>query len=133
MTPYAQMLLSYVRPEAQGAYAYEYSRYAKDPVVALTLTLFFGIVGGESYYIGDWKRGIWMTIAMFSGVGMFVSVPLWIARCFTITGECEAYNDYVAWAVAHRYLPNTNAVQPPEPPPAAKRPNIGGLPAVVAR
>jgi hypothetical protein len=135
MTPYAQMLLGYVRPEAQGAYAYEYDRYAKDPIVALTLTLFFGLVGGEAYYMGDWKRGIWMTIALFSGVGMFISVPVWIARCFTIQGECEAYNDYVAWALAHRYLPDETAVQPPQPPqptpPSAKRNPVGGLPMTV--
>ena len=61
MTPYAQMLLAYVRPEAQGVYAYEYDRYAKDPVVALVLTIFLGIIGGEAYYMGDWKRGVWMT------------------------------------------------------------------------
>ena len=89
MTPYAHMLLAYVRPEAQGVYAYEYDRYAKDQIVALVLTIFFGIIGGEAYYIGNWQRGLWMTIALFSGVGMFISVPLWIARCFTIQGECE--------------------------------------------
>jgi hypothetical protein len=134
MTPYAQMLLAYVRPEAQGVYAYEYERYAKDPAVAVVLTIFFGIVGGESYYIGDWKRGIWMTIAMLSGVGMFVSVPLWIARCFTIQGECESYNDYVAWLIASRYVPQTNAVQPPQPaPPSGRRPVISGLPMVAHR
>jgi hypothetical protein len=134
MTPYAQMLLAYVRPEAQGVYAYEYERYAKDSAVALVLTIFFGIIGGESYYIGDWKRGIWMTIAMFSGVGMFISVPLWIARCFTIQGECESYNDYVAWLIACRYVSQTNAVQPPPPaPPSGKRPSIGGLPMVAQR
>jgi hypothetical protein len=132
MTPYAQMLLAYVRPETQGVYAYEYDRYAKDPVVALVLTIFFGIIGGEAYYIGDWKRGIWMTIALFSGIGMFISVPLWIARCFTIQGECEGYNDYVAWVIAHRYLSETNAVQPPQPnSPPGKRPVIGGLPMTV--
>ncbi|MGD0967858.1 MAG: hypothetical protein ABR949_06185 [Candidatus Aquilonibacter sp.] len=134
MTPYAQMLLAYVRPEAQGVYAYEYERYAKDSAVALVLTIFFGIIGGESYYIGDWKRGIWMTIAMFSGIGMFISVPLWIARCFTIQGECESYNDYVAWLIACRYVSQTNAVQPPQPaPPSGKRPSIGGLPMVAQR
>ncbi len=134
MTPYAQMLLAYVRPEAQGVYAYEYDRYAKDSAVAQVLTIFFGIVGGEAYYIGDWKRGLWMTIALFTGVGMFISVPLWIARIFTIQGECDAYNDYVAWALACRYLPLTNAVEPPQPvTPSGKRPNIGGLPMVYAR
>jgi len=134
MTPYAQMLLAYVRPEAQAVYAYEYDRYAKDPVVAFVLTMFFGIVGGESYYFGDWKRGIWMTVAMFSGIGMFVSVPLWIARCFTIQGECESYNDYIAWLIASRYVPETNAVQPPQPPPpSGKRPVISGLPMVAQR
>ena len=132
MTPYAHMLLAYVRPEAQGVYAYEYDRYSKDSVVALVLTVFFGLFGGEAYYIGDWRRGLWMTIAFFSGIGMFISVPLWIARIFTIQSECEAYNDYVAWALACRYLPQTNAVEPPQPvPPRGKRPNIGGLPVVV--
>jgi hypothetical protein len=132
MTPYAQMLLAYVRPEAQGVYAYEYDRYAKDSAVAQVLTIFFGLFGGEAYYIGDWKRGLWMTIAFFSGIGMFITVPLWIARIFTIQGEVDAYNDYVAWALACRYLPLTNAVEPPQPvPPSGKRPNINGLPMVV--
>jgi hypothetical protein len=134
MTPYAQMLLSYIRPEAQGVYAYEYQRYAKDSLVALVLTVFFGLFGGEGYYLGDWKRGFWMTIAFFSGVGLFVSLPIWIARCFTIQNDCEAYNDYLAWVLAYRYLPNENAPAPPEPTMAGgKRPRIGGLPMVYAR
>jgi len=134
MTPYAQMLFSYIRPEAQGVYAYEYDRYAKDPIVAIALTIFLGIVGGESYYMGDYRRGILMSIALISGVGLFISVPLWIVRCFTIQGECESYNDWLAWALAYRYLPQQNAVEPPAPPAAAtnaKRPNISGLPMVV--
>ncbi len=132
MTPYAQLLLSYVRPEAQGAYAYEYDRYAKDSIVALTLTYCLGIVGGESFYLGSWKRALWMTVALFSGVGLFISVPAWIARCFTIQGEVESYNDYVAWVIAHRYLPDTNAVAPPQPsqPANGKRPQISGFPMV---
>ena len=135
MTPYAQMLLSYIRPEAQGVYAYEYQRYAKDPIVALVLTVFFGLFGGEGYYFGDWKRGILMTIAFFSGIGLFISLPIWIVRCFTIQNDCETYNDYVAWALAYRYLPeNNSAPQPPEPmTTSGKRPRIGGLPMVYAR
>jgi hypothetical protein len=131
MTPYAQMLLSYIRPEAQGVYAYEYQRYAKDSVVAMMLTVFLGLVGGEGYYLGDWKRGFWMTLALLSGIGCMISVPLWIVRCFTIQNDCEAYNDYVAWMLAYRYLP-VNTPQPPEPmTTTGKRPRIGGLPAVV--
>jgi hypothetical protein len=130
MTPYAQMLLSYVRPESQGIYAYEYQRYAKDPIVALMLTVFLGIFGGEGYYFGEWKRGVWMTIAFFTGVGLFISVPIWIVRCFTIQNDCETYNDYLAWTLAHRYLPEQNAPQPPEPMSNGKRPSIGGLPMV---
>jgi hypothetical protein len=133
MTPYAQMLLSYIRPEAQGVYAYEYDRYAKDPIVALMLTVFLGIFGGEGYYFGEWKRGLWMTIALFSGVGLFISMPIWIVRCFTIQNECESYNDYLAYMLAYRYLPQGTAPQPPEPMPNAngKRPRINGLPMVV--
>lgn len=131
MTPYAHMLLGYVRPEAQGAYAYEYDRYAKDSAVAVTLTVFLGLIGGESYYMGDWRRGIFMILALFSGIGLFVSGPMWIARCFTIQSECESYNDYLAWLLALRYMPQGNAVQPPEPTtPSGKRPTIGGLPMV---
>jgi hypothetical protein len=134
MTPYAQMLLGYIRPEAQGAYAYEYERYAKDPIVAMTLTFVLGIIGGESYYMGgDWRRPFWMTIALFSGVGLLISTPIWIARCFTIQSDCESYNDYVAWALAHRYLPQSNAVAPPQPPAAAtgRRPQVSGLPMTI--
>lgn len=132
MTPYAHMLLAYVRPESQGAYAYEYRQHAKDPLVALVLTALLGIVGGESYYMGNYKRGILMTVALFTGVGLFVTVPMWIARCFTITGECEAQNDYLAYVLASRYSGDVEAPQPPQTPqqPAtpATRPTIGGVP-----
>jgi hypothetical protein len=132
MTPYAQMLLSYIRPESQGVFAYEYQRYAKDSSVAFMLTLFLGLFGGEGYYFGEWKRGFWMTLAFFSGVGLFVSIPLWIVRMFTIHNDCEAYNDYLAWMLAYRYLPTNGAPPPPEPVTAnGKRPTIGGLPMVV--
>lgn len=127
MTPYAQMLLAHVRPETQAAYAYEYRQYAKDPSIALMLTILLGVVGGEAYYMGDAKRGILMTIALFTGVGLFVTVPMWIARCFTIAGDCEAYNDYLAYMLAYRYSPET--IPAPEPPASANsRPVIGGLP-----
>jgi hypothetical protein len=131
MTPYAQMLLAYVRPEGQGAFAYEYRRYAKDPSLALVLTIALGLFGGEAYYFGDWKRGILMTLGFFSGIGIFITVPLWIVRCFTITGECEAYNDYLAYMLAYRYgTQELSGQQPPAPPapPANARPNISGLP-----
>jgi hypothetical protein len=132
MTPYAQMLLSYVRPESQGVYAYEYQRYAKDPIVALMLTVFLGLFGGEGYYFGNWKRGVWMTIALFSGIGMFISVPLWIVHCLTIQNDCETYNDYLAYMLAYRYLPQGTAPQPPQPVSNSNRaPRIGGLPMVV--
>ena len=134
MTPYVDLLLSYVRPESQGAFVYEYRHWSKDPTLAQILTLIIGIVGGESYYMGDWKRGIWMTIAMITGIGMLISVPMWIVRCFTITNECEAYNDYLAYNLAYRYLPMGTAPQPPAPPqpptPHQAR-KIGGLPMTV--
>ncbi|MDQ2866662.1 MAG: TM2 domain-containing protein [Candidatus Eremiobacteraeota bacterium] len=127
MTPYAQMLLAHVRPETQGAYAYEYRRYAKDPAVALMLAVLLGVIGGESYYMGDAKRGILMSIALLSGIGLFVTVPMWLARCFTISSDCEAYNDYLAYTLACRYCPgSTAAPEPPREP--ASRPVIGGLP-----
>jgi hypothetical protein len=137
MTPYAQMLLAYVRPESQGAYAYEYRRYAKDPSLALVLAITLGIVGGEAYYLGDWKRGILMTLGFISGIGLLITVPMWIVRCFTITGECETYNDYLAYMLAYRYLPHAqytpDAVpQPPGNPAGPRvRPNISGLPVTV--
>ena len=135
MTPYAHMLLAYIRPESQGAYAYEYRQYAKDPMVALVLTLVLGVIGGESYYMGNYKRGFLMTLALFTGVGLFVTVPMWIARCFTITGECETYDDYLAYMLASRYANEASAT--PEPPQVPSpngsgqsnvRPTIGGLP-----
>ncbi|HKE38162.1 MAG TPA: hypothetical protein VKB39_12045 [Candidatus Baltobacteraceae bacterium] len=134
MTPYAQMLAHRMRPEAQATFAYEYQRYSKDPSLALILTVVLGIVGGESYYIGNYVRGILMSIALFTGVGIFVTVPMWIVRCFTIQGEVETYNDYVAYALALRYS-NYEAAQtgemppaPPQPPQSRTRPNISGLP-----
>jgi len=132
LTPYAQMLAVQMRPEAQATFAYEYQRYAKDPTVAFILTLVLGVVGGESYYLGNYARGILMTLALFSGIGLFVTVPMWICRCFTIQGECDGYNDYVAYSLAIRYWPYEarSDEQPPAPPqaPARPRPNIGGLP-----
>ncbi len=129
MTPYAQMLANDLRPECQAAFAYEYQRYAKDPTLAQLLTVLLGIVGGEAYYFGDYKRGILMTLALLSGVGLFVSIPVWVVRCFTITSECEQYNDYVAYALACRYVAAEGLRVAPQPPPAtAGRAPIGGLP-----
>ncbi len=134
MTPYAQMLAVQMRPEAQATFAYEYQRYAKDPTVAFILTLVLGVVGGESYYLGNYARGILMSLALFSGIGLFVTVPMWICRCFTIQNEIDGYNDYVAYSLAIRYWPHEarSDEQPPAPPQAPQaarvRPNIGGLP-----
>ncbi len=132
MTPYAHMLTAYVRPECQGVYAYEYQQNAKDSAVALWLTVGLGIIGGESYYMGDYKRGILMTIALFTGIGLFVTVPMWIARCFTISNECDIYNDYLAYMLAFRYAGEAfDAPQPPQPPSPSgsqARSPIGGLP-----
>ncbi len=135
MTPYAESLLAYIRPESQGAFAYEYRRYAKDPALAQILTIVLGIVGGEAYYMGNWKRGVLMSLAIFTGIGLFVTVPLWIVRCFTIAGDCENYNDYLAYSLAYRYIGGTMpAPEPPQTAPGASsagmgaRPTIGGLP-----
>ncbi|HLX25725.1 MAG TPA: hypothetical protein VKR05_01930 [Candidatus Cybelea sp.] len=134
MTPYAQMLALTMRPEAQATFDYEYRRYAKDPTIALALTLLLGIVGGESYYMGNYVRGILMSIALFTGIGVLVTIPMWIVRCFTIQNECDIYNDYIAYALAFRYGsygPDATATAGPPAPPAPPnrvRPNIGGLP-----
>lgn len=139
MTPYAQMLAVQMRPEAQATFAYEYQRYAKDPTLAFVLTLVLGVVGGESYYLGNYIRGILMSLALFTGVGLFVTVPMWICRCFTIQGECDAYNDYVAYSLALRYWPydaqkDRQPPEPPQPPDSVRaRYNIGGLPMAVHR
>ncbi|HTU83751.1 MAG TPA: TM2 domain-containing protein [Candidatus Acidoferrales bacterium] len=140
MTPYAQMLAVQLRPEAQPTYAYEYHRYSKDPTLAFVLTLLLGIVGGESYYLGNYVRGVLMSFALLSGVGLIVTIPLWIVRCFTIQNECEGYNDYVAYLLALRYWPQRteSTEQPPAPPespmPTTRtRPNVGGLPMTVVR
>jgi hypothetical protein len=134
VTPYAQSIAYHLRPEAQATFAYEYQRYSKDPTLALVLTVVLGIVGGESYYMGNYARGILMSIALFTGIGVLVTIPLWIVRCFTITGECENYNDYVAYALALRYGAYDAQASdlPPAPPQAPhqprNRPTIGGLP-----
>ena len=136
MTPYAQMIAQRIRPEAQATFSYEYQRYAKDPNIALLLTLLFGIVGGESYYLGNYVRGILMAIALFTGIGLLVTFPMWIVRCFTIVGECESYNDWMAYVLAWRYGSydgqSTGPAMPPQPPQpqqANRMPReIGGLP-----
>src|SRR5580658_7287279 len=99
------MLAAGMRHEAQPTFAYEYQRYAKDPALAFVLTLVLGVVGGESYYLGNYARGVLMSIALFTGVGLFITVPMWIVRCFTIQNECEAHNDYLAYCLAFRYGP----------------------------
>lgn len=137
MTPYAQMLAVQMRPEAQATFAYEYQRYAKDPSVGLVLTLVLGVIGGESYYLGNYMRGVLMSLALFTGIGVLVTVPMWICRCFTIASEIEAYNDFIAYSLALRYWPHgaNTAQQPPtppqEPPAQRTRPNIGGVPMTV--
>lgn len=130
MTPYAQLLANDLRPECRAAFAYEYERYAKDPTLAQLLTVLLGIVGGEAYYFGDYKRGVLMTLALLSGVGLFISIPLWVVRCFTIGGECESYNDYVAYALACRYMTTEGLRAAPQPPYAQSAPRapIGGVP-----
>jgi hypothetical protein len=132
------MLAYRMRPEAQATFAYEYQRYSKDSNLALVLTIVLGIVGGESYYIGNYVRGILMSLALFTGIGVFVTIPMWIVRCFTIVGEVETYNDYVAYALALRYgqydAENSDLPPaPPQPPPqtARARRTISGLPVPV--
>jgi hypothetical protein len=127
MTPYVQLLATYIRPECQGAFTYEYRRCAKDPALALILTILLGAVGGESYYMGNWKRGILMSLAFMTGIGLVISIPMWIVRCFTITGECEAYNDELAYVLAWRYYDGAQSAQPPQPQ-QRPRSSIGGLP-----
>jgi hypothetical protein len=126
------MLAVSIRPEAQATFDYEYHRYAKDPTLALALTILLGIVGGESYYMGNYVRGILMSIALFTGIGVLITLPMWIVRCFTIQSECDTYNDYVAYALAYRYgaYGQETVTAPPAPPvpPTRVRPNIGGLP-----
>ena len=141
MTPYAQMIGSHLRPEAQATYAYEYRRYSKDPAIAAILTIVLGLVGGESYYFGDWKRGILFTLSLFSGIGLMITIPMWIVRIFTISNEVEAHNDYLAYLLACRYWPQTQFGEVPEPPAAPSqarqnaqqppRPPIVGVPMVV--
>lgn len=131
MTPYAEMLAVRLRPEAQATFHYEYRRFAKDPSVALMLTLLLGIVGGEAYYFGDYKRGVLMTLGLLSGVGLFITVPIWLVRCFTVQNECETYNDYLAYNLALHYWPSADVIAtPPEPPvqQSARRSNISGPP-----
>lgn len=135
MSPYAQMLATHLRPETQATFAYEYQRYAKDPSIALALTLVLGIVGGESYYLGNYIRGILMSIALFTGIGVLITIPMWICRCFTIQNEIESFNDFVAYSLALAYWPRdtqNSFEQPPAPPQAPQapraRPTLGGLP-----
>jgi hypothetical protein len=131
------MLSVRMPPQAQATFAYEYQRYAKDSNLALVLTVLLGIVGGESYYIGNYIRGILMSLALFTGIGVLITIPMWIVRCFTITGECETYNDYLAYALALRYgsfePESAQAPPPPQPPRGGTRahPPIGGLPVPV--
>jgi hypothetical protein len=139
VTPYAQMLAIQLRPEAQATFDYEYRRYAKDPTLALALTIVLGVVGGESYYLGNYMRGILMSLALLTGVGLFVTVPMWICRCFTISGDSDTYNDYLAYSLALRYWPygasnDRPTVEPPAPPqPTGARRDIAGVPMPVQR
>ena len=139
MTPYAQMLAVQMRPEAQATFAYEYQRYAKDPTLAFVLTLVLGVVGGESYYLGNYIRGILMSLALFTRhrtVRHRSDVDLPLLHDPGRMRRIQRLRRLLASA-ALLALRNPHDQQPPEPPlppePSRARYNIGGLPMAVRR
>jgi TM2 domain-containing membrane protein YozV len=134
MTPYAAMLSDYMPAEFRPTFAYECRRYEKDPMLAFLLTLFGGLLGAGDFYLGYYVRGILMLLGTFSGIGALVTIPIWLYRCVNVWADVEAENDYMAYAIAYRYLAtaaNPTMPQPPPPPAPRARPQIGGLPVPV--
>lgn len=132
MTPYAEMLMNYLPAECRPTFVYECRQYGKDPLLAFLLQIFAGLFGVADFYLGYIARGVLMALGTISGIGMLITVPIWLYRICTIWFDTEAENDALAYALAYRYLAagaQQHGVEPP-PPPARPRPNIGGLPAI---
>ena len=130
MTPYAEMLMNYLPAECRPAFAFECREYGKDPLLALLLQMFGGLFGVADFYLGNIARGILMAIGTISGIGVVITVPVWLYHCCTIWFDTEADNDAIAYALAYRYLaagyvprPGTAPAADPHPPQHHRRPN----------
>jgi TM2 domain-containing membrane protein YozV len=134
MTPYAEMLMNYLPAECRPAFAFECREYGKDPLLALLLQMFGGLFGVADFYLGNIARGVLMAIGTISGIGVVITVPVWLYRCCVVWFDTEADNDAVAYALAYRYLAAGTFRGPePPPPPIRPRPNITGVPMVRAQ
>jgi TM2 domain-containing membrane protein YozV len=133
MTPYAELLINYLPAECRPTFAYECRHYGKDPLLAFLLQIFGGLFGVADFYLGNVARGVLMLVGTFSGLGMIVTVPIWLYKICTIWFDAEAENDAIAYALAWRYFSlaanGTYHAPEPPPPPPRPRPNISGLPA----
>jgi TM2 domain-containing membrane protein YozV len=131
MTPYADMLMNYLPAECRPTFAYECRQYGKDPLLAILLQMFGGLFGFADFYLGYYTRGLLMALGTFSGVGLILTIPLWIYRCCTVWFDTEAENDALSYALAFRYLA-AGTWRGPEPPapPIRPRPNISHVPVV---
>jgi TM2 domain-containing membrane protein YozV len=131
MTPYAEMLMNYLPAECRPVFAYECREYGKDPLLAFLLQIFCGLFGIADFYLGNITRGLLTAIGTISGIGLIITVPIWLYRMCTIWFDTEAENDALAYALAYRYLAAGTFRGPePPPPPIRPRPNISGVPMV---
>ena len=127
MTPYAQMLMTYLPAECQATYAYEYQRYGKDPTLAFVLQMFGWALRRSSYYLGNFARGILMALGTAHRHRDVITVPVWIVRCCTIGSKPNATTTD-RLRLAYRYLPlrsrpGTARAADPHPPQHRRRPN----------
>ena len=107
------------------------AQYGKDPLLALLLQMFGGLFGVADFYLGNVARGILMAIGTISGIGVVITVPLWLYRCCTSGSTREADNDASLTRSPTATSPPLRSAAPNRrPPPIRTRPNISGVPMV---
>lgn len=85
-----QNLLDSLPPQARKPFLQTYGGRMKDPSVALALSGFLGVFGGDRFYIGDTALGI-LKLISFGGLGIWVIVDM-----FLIGGKVRAQNIKIA-------------------------------------
>jgi TM2 domain-containing membrane protein YozV len=114
-------------PQGLAWFEMQSNRYRREPALAFALCLVLGILGAHDFYLGDRTRGTLMLIGTLSGIGVFITLPLWLISIFTVWRDCDEYNDAVDyWLLSWAQAGTPTPPQPP-PQPKARRP-IGGMP-----
>ncbi|HEY8313336.1 MAG TPA: NINE protein [Candidatus Baltobacteraceae bacterium] len=122
MNPYVAQLKAQLTPPQLMLFESEMRRYRREPILAFLLAFFLGLFGAHHFYLGRTQAGIIMLACTLSVVGLVVSFPWKIINWFTVWGECDEANDELEYALAY------SMVYGQQPPGAAPRRSIGGLP-----